>query len=282
MLNYRSLISSVILALFISTTGYAAEAPSASSMAAGIDGASLSGKVLETMNSGGYTYLQLDTEKGPVWVAIPQSQVEKGQKVACQPGAVMTNFPSKTLNRTFEAIVFSPGLVDGAAATKPQSVAAAQNSDANVSFEKALQAEAVQNKAISGAPSGPEHASGAMMTSGSSGAIVPSADVKVEKAEGENSYTIGELFEKAKELNDKSIRVRGKIVKISPMIMGKNWLHIQDGTGNPMKNSHDLVVTTMAEPAKDSIVTVEGVLHADRDFGFGYHYDVIIEDAAIK
>ena len=118
--------------------------------------------------------------------------------------------------------------------------------------------------------------------SGSTSNIVPSKDISVEKAPGDNAYTVGEIFEQGKKLNDKKVVVRGKVVKVSKMIMGKNWVHIQDGTGNPMKNSHDLVVTTMDEPALDSVVIVKGTLHANKDFGAGYKYDVIIEDASVK
>jgi aspartyl/asparaginyl-tRNA synthetase len=93
---------------------------------------------------------------------------------------------------------------------------------------------------------------------------------------------VGECFEQAKNLNSKTVRVRGKVMKVSRMIMGKNWLHIQDGTGNPLKNEHDLVVTTADEPAVDAVVTVEGTLNANRDFGAGYKYEVIIEDAKVE
>ncbi|MDH3360482.1 MAG: DNA-binding protein, partial [Desulfobulbaceae bacterium] len=65
-------------------------------------------------------------------------------------------------------------------------------------------------------------------------------------------------------------------------IMGKNWIHIQDGTGEPAKNTHDLVVTTMGEPATGDNVTIEGTLSADKDFGSGYHYDAIVEDATVS
>ena len=63
--------------------------------------------------------------------------------------------------------------------------------------------------------------------------------------------------------------------------MGKNWVHIQDGTGDPKGNTHDLVVTTQDDAAKGDIVTVSGVVAADKDFGAGYRYDVIVEDAKI-
>jgi hypothetical protein len=123
---------------------------------------------------------------------------------------------------------------------------------------------------------------GQMASGGSQAAVVPSADVEVEKAEGENAYTIGEIHEQRTELSGQTIAVRGKVMKVSRMIMGKNWIHIQDGTGDPAASTHDLVVTTSAEPEQGAVVVVEGALQADRDFGSGYKYDVIIEDAEIK
>ena len=117
---------------------------------------------------------------------------------------------------------------------------------------------------------------------GSQKAVVPFAEIKVDKASGANSYTVGELFQKATDLNGKSIRIKGKVVKVSTKIMGLNWLHIQDGSGDPAQNTHDLVVTTAAEPAADwDIVTVEGTLTANKDFGSGYSYKVLIEGATV-
>lgn len=81
--------------------------PAANTAPAGI---SLSGKVVETMNSGGYTYISLENNGTKTWVAIPATAVKVGQMVTCQPGAEMKNFTSKTLNRTFESIIFSGGI----------------------------------------------------------------------------------------------------------------------------------------------------------------------------
>lgn len=72
---------------------------------------SLSGKVVETMNSGGYTYVSLEKNGKKTWVAIPEAKVKVGQELTCQPGMVMKNFTSKTLNRTFESIIFSGGIL---------------------------------------------------------------------------------------------------------------------------------------------------------------------------
>jgi len=69
----------------------------------------LSGKVVETMNSGGYTYVSLEKNGKKTWAAIPAATVKVGQEMTLQPGAEMRNFTSKTLNRTFESIIFSGG-----------------------------------------------------------------------------------------------------------------------------------------------------------------------------
>jgi hypothetical protein len=71
------------------------------------------------------------------------------------------------------------------------------------------------------------------------------------------------------------------VVKINTGIMGKNWVHIQDGTGDPKEGAHNLVATSQDEPAVGDVVTVTGTLARDRDFGGGYRYTAIIEDAKI-
>jgi hypothetical protein len=86
--------------------------------------------------------------------------------------------------------------------------------------------------------------------------------VKVEKSDAQNGHTVGELFAKAASLNGQKVTVKGQVVKVSPNIMGKNWHHIQDGTGDPATNTHDLVVTSSAIVQKGSIISFEGVLAA--------------------
>jgi hypothetical protein len=74
----------------------------------------LAGKVLETMNSGGYTYISLEKDGKSGWVAVPVTNVIVGQEVAVIPGLEMGLFSSKSLNRSFDNIIFSPGLVTDA------------------------------------------------------------------------------------------------------------------------------------------------------------------------
>ena len=81
--------------------------PAANAAPAGL---SLSGKVVETMNSGGYTYVSLEQNGKKTWVAIPAATVKVGQEMTLQPGMEMKNFTSKTLNRTFDSVIFSGGI----------------------------------------------------------------------------------------------------------------------------------------------------------------------------
>jgi hypothetical protein len=68
------------------------------------------GTVLETMNSGGYTYAQIDEKGQKLWVAAMQTPVKVGDTVEFPDSPPMVNFQSKTLKRTFDKIVFAPGL----------------------------------------------------------------------------------------------------------------------------------------------------------------------------
>lgn len=284
MLSFRKVFTHAALALLLTAPMLAAEekpTPSpteAAPAAVMLDGIALQGNVTETMNSSGYTYLLLDAAQGKIWVALPETEIKVGQAVTCAPGMTMKNFVSKTLNRTFATIVFSPGLDQGgASAAQPVPAAPAKGKEGS-GFGEALQAE----KPAKAAPGTAADSAALGTSSGSAGAIVPSTEINVHKAPGPNSYSVGECFEQAKDLNSKTIKVRGKVMKISRMIMGKNWLHIQDGTGNPLKNQHDLVVTTQDDPGENVIVTVEGALSANRDFGAGYKYEVIVEDAKVE
>lgn len=73
--------------------------------------ANLTGKVVETMDSGGYTYVQIENNGKKTWVAVPKTKITKGSTVTFMPGSPMPNFTSKSLGRTFDLIIFSGGLV---------------------------------------------------------------------------------------------------------------------------------------------------------------------------
>lgn len=209
--------------------------------------APLSGKIVETMNSGGYTYLCLEKEGKKTWAATPEMKISVGEEVALQPGYEMEGFTSKTLNRTFDKIIFSNGLLSK------------QGSIDVKSF----------------------HA-GAMGGKGAEATAPAAENIKVGKATGANAYTVAEIFKKRAELDRKAVSVSGKVTKISVGIMGKNWLHIQDGSGSAKDGNNDLVVTTQDVPKVGDVVTASGIAYKDKDFGSGYLYSVIVEEASIK
>lgn len=107
-------------------------------------------------------------------------------------------------------------------------------------------------------------------------------DVKVPKASGPNARTVAEIVTKSAELKDKPVLVRGRVVKYNAAIMGKNWIHLRDGSGSAADNSNDLIVTTASQAKTGDIVTVKGVVRTDKDFGSGYAYKVIVEDATLQ
>jgi len=106
-------------------------------------------------------------------------------------------------------------------------------------------------------------------------------DINVSKAPGQNAYTVAEIIGQSANLKDKQVVVRGKVVKFSPGIMDKNWIHLRDGSGNAANKNNDLVVTTKDETKVGTIVTIRGVVRTNKDFGHGYSYDVLIEDAKV-
>ncbi len=208
--------------------------------------APITGKVLQTMKGGGYTYVLLK-KKGSdeqVWLAIPAMPIIVGKEMTFSPGMAMHDFESKALNRTFETIYFS----QGPAAPQP----------------------------------GKKEKKAAKTSPGSKGAAAPAGGkITVERASGPDAYRVAELYRDRNKLNKKKVVVRGKVVKVATGIMNRNWIHIQDGSGDPKKGTHDLVVTSDAAPAEGDVITITGTLVKDRDFGSNYRYKVIVEKAEI-
>ncbi len=106
--------------------------------------------------------------------------------------------------------------------------------------------------------------------------------IKVAKAEGSEAKTVAEIWAAKDSLKDKQVVVRGKVVKFLGGILGKNWIHLRDGSGSADKSDNDLAITTNEGAAVGDVVTITGVVHVDKDFGAGYRYPVIIEEAKIS
>lgn len=207
-------------------------------------GTALSGTVLEARDGGGYTYLRLRTKTGEVWAAVPAAQVKTGAEVSIANPQKMNGFQSKALNRTFDTIIF--GTLAGAGA--------------------GAQAQAAPDLR-------------AMHAETSKAPKIPA--VKVEKAKGANAQTVAGIVGSAPKLKDKPVTVRGQVVKFSSGIMGKNWLHLRDGTGSSRDGTDDLIVVTNDSTSVGEVVLVSGTVRTDRDLGMGYSYKVLVEDARL-
>lgn len=213
----------------------------------------LAGKVVETMNAATYTYVQLDTGAKKVWVAAPQFAVKVGDKVAVTEGMPMANYQSKTLNRTFDVVYFTNSLTVNGGAPKYVEPAAAPAASAG--------------QAANALPPGHPPMTAA------------APDLKgIKRAEG--GQTVEEIVTGKAKFAGKPIAVRGRVVKFNGGILGKNWLHVRDGSGGDGTN--DLTVTTAANVKVGDLVLVTGKLAVDKDFGSGYRYALIVEDAAVK
>lgn len=90
---------------------------------------------------------------------------------------------------------------------------------------------------------------------------------------------VATLYAEKSSLAGKEVVVRGKVVKFTPGVMKKNWIHLRDGTGE--EGANDLTVTTNAVVSLGDVVVARGVMNIDKDFGFGYKYEIIVEDAEV-
>lgn len=212
----------------------------------------ITGKLLERIEAAPYCYLRLQTTAGEVWAAVPEAKIEKGAEVMVVNAMVMKDFESKTMKRTFPEIYFG---VLAPAGTTPGSAPAAQATPPAT------------------APTGNPH--------GSLGQPAAVEVGKVEKASGADARTVGEAWAQKAGLKEKTVTIRGKVVKYNAAVMGKNWIHLQDGSGDATKGTHDITFTSTDQVAKGDTVTLRGTLRTDKDFGSGYAYAVIVEDAKV-
>jgi hypothetical protein len=104
-------------------------------------------------------------------------------------------------------------------------------------------------------------------------------DLAIEPVEG--GHSIADVFAKRDAIKDTRIQVRGKVVKYTAGILKRNFIHLQDGSGSETDKTHDLTVTTQDPTEIGKIITVEGTVIADRDFGSGYFYSVILEESKV-
>jgi NADPH-dependent ferric siderophore reductase len=186
-----------------------------------------SAKILESLESGGYTYMKVQEGKDDYWIAMTQRAVKVGETIEYTEQGWMKDFHSKTLNRTFDNILFA-----GDKTATP----------AMAALEK----------------------------------IAP--NVMSSKYQEKGTISIAELFANRDKYAGKEVVVKGKVAKTSVGIMRLNWVHIKDGSN--FANMDDLVFTSTQDVPKDGeVVYAKGIVVKDKDFGYGYFYPLIIQEA---
>lgn len=202
----------------------------------------IAGVVIETMDVAGYTYAHIDNRSSKIWLATQQTKVKKGDIVQFVENEPFENFESKTLKRIFPTIYFVPELaINGVLEVAKGGGRASQSQVA--SEDKAEEPVAVAK------PSG--------------------------KAASPKS--LAELFSQQKKLERAVVSVSGKVTKINNGILGKNWIHIVDKSLNGA--TQNLTLTTQEKFSVGQEIKVKGTIALNKDFGSGYFYTVLLEDA---
>ena len=218
----------------------------------------ISGAIVETMDAAGYTYVLVDTGEQKVWAAGPQTAVQVGENVMLTSGMPMMDFHSQTLDRTFDVVYFVGAIKGGSGGAAPVPQAPA----IKPAIEPAIK------------PAIPEHG-----TAPEKAAPRAAVDLSnIQKASG--GKTVAELYAEGETLAEQEVSVRGRVVKFNAGIMGRNWIHLQDGSG--AEGSNDLTVTTDDTARLGDLVVIKGTLKTNQDFGHGYSYDILVEQAKVN
>lgn len=204
------------------------------------------GKVLEVIDVMGYNYLKVDENQTIRWVAIAKAPVKIGDTVGYDTKTVMKDFKSKQLDRVFDEIIFA------------NEVYLTQKGQTFGTLKSGL-AQTVDKQQE------------------------PTVSSEVKPFVKKEFYTVEEVHIYRKELNGQTIKVKGKVYKVSRNIMKRDWVHLGDGTGDEQELTDDFVVTAEQSGLKagqDVVVTTTVVI--DKDFGYGYFYPVLGENSSFE
>jgi len=266
-----------------------AAAPAGSADAAPAAGG-LKGKLVERIDAAPYSYLKLQTAQGETWAAVPQTTASNGVELAVVNAFPMKDFESKTLNRKFAVVYFGTLAGQDAAGAKGGPMGGPMGGAAPGpmgGMPPAMGGGAMGGGAMGGAPGAgmpPAGMGGQSPNVAAQHQGVNAAAVKVEKvskASGADAKTVSEIYAQKASLKEKNVTIRGQVVKFNAGVMGKNWVHLRDGSGVEEKKDNDITITTMDNVAVGDTVTAKGTVHLDKDFGYGYAYPVIIEEAKV-
>lgn len=221
--------------------------------------------VQEVLQATEYTYLHSRDNNTDLWLAVPSMQAKAGDVYYYEGGIEMKKFESKDLKRVFESVILleklntAPNSASVVATSKPYATSATAPAETGAT-EAAGDAGATTGAYTRKAP------------------VIEKKEIKVKPAAG--GISIAELYANKAAYAGKTVKIKGEVTKYTPAVMGKNWLHIQDGTD--ANGKFDLAVTSAGEVKLGDVVTLEGKISLNKDLGYGYFFDVIMEDAVVK
>lgn len=212
-------------------------------------------EVAEVVQGNTYTYIKAKENSGEKWMAVSKQEVQPGEVYFYSEGLPMQNFHSKEIDRTFDEIY----------------------------FVSEISKTPIKKGGMGGMGSGAMGGMGAMGGAGTEqqhqGKVgtEQNSSIAVEKSAGE--ITVAQVFANRSEYSGKEIEIKGIVVKVNKQVMDKNWIHIQDGTSD--NGNFDLTITSDDVAEVNDEITVRGKITLNKDFGYGYSYEVILEDAKI-
>ena len=212
------------------------------------------GAVVETLEAGRYTYIQVNDGKKNIWVAVPTTKAIKGSMIAFDTQMEMKDFSSKSLGRKFDVIYFTSRIITDKKSDHPDGQ---MNPHAYKNPQAMADPHAKKNP----------HAQAKLPT-------VNQPVSGIEKAA--NGKTIAEIMAQKISLKNQMINVRGKVTKYSANVMGKNWIHIKDSS-----SGNALIITTSETAKINDVIVASGKIVLDKDLGFGYKYEIIMEDTKV-
>lgn len=238
----KKTIALVLFSFLILTACNKKEEPVVTNQTASVQAGSgqLSGEITEVLQTPSYTYLKLKKDNSEKWIAVTKREAEAGQTIYYEAGMEMKNFESKTLNRTFPSVWFV----------------------SKAGFEKNETATATAHS---------------MMNPHKKNMRKSSAQASVNITKNSNEISIADLYKNPKKFEGKIIQIKGQVTKFNANILDKNWIHIQDGT--EFNKKYDLTITTAETVNIRDVVTFKGKIILNKDFGAGYRYDIIMEEA---
>ena len=207
-----------------------------------------SGTVIESIDAAGYTYVQVESNAENIWLAGPKTTITQGGSIDVNTRAPMKNFHSKALDRDFPVIYFVDHY-SGSAVQSAQTSASTATMDIPAGNQPVTDIKSM---------------------------VAKNLDLKTPVKPAEGGQTIAEIYANKHELSGKLVKVRGKVSKFTPNVMNKNWIHIIDGSGE-----NDLTVITDQLVKPEQMIVIEGTVLLDKDFGYGYFYELLIDNAKV-